>query len=38
MKFVNGALLLLLIIMLWTRWFGTGGSQELREKQALKFN
>jgi len=35
MKFVNGALLLLLIIMLWTRWFGTGGSQELREKQAL---
>lgn len=35
MKIINVILLLLLITMLWTRWFGTGGSQELREKQTL---
>ncbi|MFK8010502.1 MAG: cell division protein FtsB [Marinicellaceae bacterium] len=35
MKIVNGLLLFLLIIMLWSRWFGSGGSNELKEKQYL---
>ena len=35
MKIVNGVLLFLLVIMLWTRWFGSGGSNELKEKQYL---
>ena len=35
MKFVNGVLLFLLVVMLWTRWFGAGGANELKEKQYL---
>lgn len=35
MKFINGALILLLVIMLWTHWFGNGGSNDLKEKQIL---
>ena len=35
MKIVNGVLLFLLVIMLWTRWFGSGGANELKEKQYL---
>jgi len=35
MKIVNGVLLFLLIIMVWTRWFGSGGANELKEKQYL---
>jgi len=35
MKFVNTALLFILIIMLWARWFGDGGSNDLKEKQVL---
>ena len=35
MKIVNGVLLFLLVIMLWTRWFGSCGSNELKEKQYL---
>ncbi|VAW34227.1 Cell division protein DivIC (FtsB), stabilizes FtsL against RasP cleavage [hydrothermal vent metagenome] len=35
MKVVNGVLLFLLVIMLWVHWFGTGGANDLREKQAL---
>lgn len=35
MKIVNGILLFLLVIMLWTHWFGSGGSYELKEKQYL---
>jgi cell division protein FtsB len=34
MKIANGVLLLLLVIMFWTRWFGNGGSNDLKEKQA----
>lgn len=35
MKIVNGILFVLLIIMLWTHWFGTGGANDLKEKQIL---
>lgn len=35
MKIINSVLLLLLVIMLWTHWFGTGGSDELKEKDIL---
>lgn len=35
MKIANGVLLFLLIIMLWTHWFGTGGANDLKEKQYL---
>ena len=35
MKFVNAILLLILIIMLWMRWFGNGGAIELKEKNRL---
>lgn len=35
MKAVNGILLVLLLIMLWTHWFGTGGANDLKEKQIL---
>jgi len=35
MKAVNGVLLVLLLIMLWTHWFGTGGVNDLKEKQIL---
>ncbi len=35
MKIINSVLLLLLLVMLWTHWFGIGGSDELREKQIL---
>jgi len=35
MKIINSVLLFLLVIMLWTHWFGTGGSDELKEKQIL---
>jgi cell division protein FtsB len=35
MKIVNGILLFLLVIMLWTHWFGTGGANDLKEKQFL---
>ena len=35
MKVANGVLLFLLVIMLWTRWFGSGGANELKEKQYL---
>jgi len=35
MKVVNGVLLFLLVIMLWTHWFGVGGAKELKEKQLL---
>jgi len=35
MKIVNGVLLFFLIIMVWTRWFGSGGANELKEKQYL---
>jgi cell division protein FtsB len=35
MKFINTALLFLLIIMLWAHWFGDGGSNDLKEKQIL---
>ncbi len=35
MKIVNGVLLFLLIIMLWSHWFGSGGANDLKEKQYL---
>lgn len=35
MKVVNSILLFLLVIMLWAHWFGTGGSDELKEKEIL---
>jgi len=35
MKVVNGLLLLLLVIMLWTHWFGVGGANDLHEKEIL---
>jgi cell division protein FtsB len=35
MKIINTALLILLLVMLWTHWFGTGGSNELKEKEIL---
>ncbi len=35
MKTVNSILLFLLAIMLWMHWFGTGGSDELKEKDIL---
>ena len=35
MKIVNSILLFLLLIMLWTHWFGTGGSDELKDKEIL---
>lgn len=33
MKVINLILLSLLIIMLWQRWFGEGGSRDLKQKQ-----
>jgi len=35
MKIVNGILLLLLVIMAWTHWFGDGGANDLKEKNRL---
>lgn len=35
MKAVKGILVVILAIMLWMRWFGTGGAMELREKEEL---
>ncbi|MCB1604431.1 MAG: cell division protein FtsB [Gammaproteobacteria bacterium] len=35
MKVVNLILLFLIVIMLWMRWFGYGGSKDLQEKEYL---
>jgi len=35
MKAVNAILLIILFIMLWARWFGTGGTVDLQEKTHL---
>lgn len=35
MKTVNGILLIILVTVLWMRWFGAGGAMELREKEEL---
>ena len=38
MKVINGILIILLATMLWVHWFGTGGVNELKEKQLLYNN
>lgn len=35
MKWLNGALLLLVVVAMYLLWFGNGGRIELKEKQAI---